>query len=50
MLVKIKNKRRMVNNIHRWRKVMNGEEVGSHLWNYCKFSIEHEHMRLKKKG
>jgi len=26
------------------------EEVGSHLWNYYKFTIEHEIMRMKRRA
>ena len=46
----MKSKRRVNNNISHWRDLMIREEVGSHLWNYYKFTIEHEIMRMKRRA
>ena len=46
----ITKKQKMKHNTIKWRNVMKKEDVGSDVWNYCKFSIEHEHKLFRKRN
>lgn len=46
----ITRKQKMKHNVRKWRGVMQKLDVGSDVWNYCKFAIEHEHQLFRTKN